>query len=62
MKTQMTLKCAALASVLVLALFTSCKKQESHSEHDGHDHGKATAENQAGHDHAKTNSPGANGQ
>ncbi|MBL9206204.1 MAG: hypothetical protein JNN01_14030 [Opitutaceae bacterium] len=62
MRTQMTLNRAALASVLVLALFTGCKKQESHSEHDGHDHGTATTEDHAGHDHAKTNSAVANGQ
>ena len=38
MKTKMTLKLAALASVVAVALFAGCKKQETHSDHDGHDH------------------------
>jgi hypothetical protein len=38
MKTKMTLKLAAVASVVAVALFAGCKKQETHSEHDGHDH------------------------
>lgn len=51
MKTKMTLKLAALASVVAVALFTGCKKQETHSEHDGHNH--------SSHAPAKTNSPAA---
>jgi len=51
MKTKMTLKLAALASVVAVALFAGCKKQETHSEHDGHDH--------SGHAPAKTNPPAA---
>ncbi|HRZ99977.1 MAG TPA: efflux RND transporter periplasmic adaptor subunit [Candidatus Paceibacterota bacterium] len=39
MKTNMIPKLPALASVVAVALFAGCKKQESHSEHDGHDHG-----------------------
>ena len=57
MKTKMTLKLAALASVVAVALFAGCKKQEAHSDHDGHDHGKAAVEDHSGHDHAKTNAP-----
>ncbi|WCJ60330.1 hypothetical protein NXS98_04145 [Fontisphaera persica] len=38
MKTQTTLKSATLAVVAALAVFAGCKKQESHSENDGHDH------------------------
>lgn len=51
----MTLKRAALASVLVLALFTGCKKQDARNETDGHDH--------AGQEHAKAeaSSPGTAG-
>jgi len=51
MKTKMTLKLAALASVVAVALFAGCKKQEAHSAHDGHDH--------SGHAPAKTTSPAA---
>ena len=49
MKTKMTLKLAALASVVAVALFAGCKKQETHSEHDGHDH--------SSHAQPKTNAP-----
>ena len=57
MKTTNNPKLAVLASVVAVALFAGCKKQETHSEHDGHDHGKASVEDHSGHDHAKTNSP-----
>ena len=59
MKTKITLKLAALASVVAVALFVGCKKQETHGEHDGHDHGRAAVEDHSGHEHAKTNSPAA---
>ena len=51
MKTKLTLKLAALASVVAVALFAGCKKQETHGGHDGHDH--------SGHAPAKTNPPAA---
>ena len=57
MRTTITLKLAALASVSALALFAGCKKQEAQSDHDGHDHDKAAVEDRSGHDHAKTNAP-----
>lgn len=54
MKTKMTLKLAALASVVAVALFAGCKKQETHSEHDGYDH--------SGHEQkAETAPPGGGG-
>jgi hypothetical protein len=60
MKAKMTLKLAALTSVVAITLFAGCKKQETHSEPDGHDHGKAAAADHSGQDHAKTtNSPAA---
>lgn len=59
MKTTIIPKLAVLASVVAVALFAGCKKQEAHSEHDGHDHGKAAVEDHSGHDHAKTNAPAA---
>ena len=57
MKTKMTLKLAALASVVAVALFAGCRKQENHSEHDGHNHAAPGVEDHSGHDHAKTNAP-----
>jgi len=52
-----TPKLAVLAGVVALALFAGCKKQEAHSDHDGHDHGKAAVEDHSSHAHAKTNAP-----
>lgn len=57
MKKRITLRLAAVASVVALALFAGCKKQEAHSENDGHNHGKAAVEDHSGHAHAKTNAP-----
>ena len=57
MTTTLTPKLAALASVVALALFAGCKKQEAHNEHDGHNHGAPGVEDHSGHDHAKTNAP-----
>jgi hypothetical protein len=51
MKTENITKFVAMAAVAAVGLFAGCKKQDAHSEHDGHDH--------SGHDHAKTNSPAA---
>lgn len=57
MKTGYIVKCVAVAAVAAVALFTGCKKQDGHSENDGHDHGKAPVEDHSGHAHAKTNGP-----
>lgn len=43
MNTQSALKYVALAAVAAVAIFTGCKKQETHAEADGHGH--------AGHNH-----------
>lgn len=55
MKTHYTLKIVALVAVAAVALLTGCKKQDGHSENDGHNHGKAAVEDHSG--HAKTNAP-----
>lgn len=50
MKTSILWKSAALATVAALAVFAAgCGKEETHSEHDGHDHGKTNAPAQDAH-------------
>lgn len=57
MKTESIMKFVALAAVAAVGLFAGCKKQDAHSEHDGHNHGQAGVEAHSGKDPAKTNAP-----